>query len=477
MRSLFVVFACLATAACGDDGGLTPLADAPEFTDAGPDAPTTGLVTLTVTQDGVPREGVRVHFQNPDSTLVATMMTDVNGRASATMGIGGFVTALDPFLIPQGGSGPRDIYTYAGVKPGDQLKLNEGNAAATINFDLVFTPDPNSDRFSLFAPCLTGQLDITNTGGSGSGSGGPGGPISLTGCGTTTDITIIGFEPKSGIPHRALHAANVTLTEGGTLDLTASTFTDTTSLLYNYESVPANIAVVNTHSILVTPRGPVYDQDGLSVAVEAGAASLTGTRPTIANTLQVVATTTFGGAHSRQIVIDWGPPTTPYTLAMGNLLNPTILLADYATRPTFAATSHSVSWTADTAGRLADFATAQMFFDRPKVQNWRWSIAAPLTVATATSIAFPVLPTVDEQLNPVDGDNAFVDGLTTAKVPGGYDAVRADVHSINADDPNGIVTGPIGTAVVQELVFNKGRRRPLTTKQALHPFAPVKTRH
>jgi hypothetical protein len=75
----------------------------------------------------------------------------------------------------------------------------------------------------------------------------------------------------------------------------------------------------------------------------------------------------------------------------------------------------------------------------------------------------------DSDLNPIDGDNAFVDVLTTAKVPGGYDAIRANVHSIAGT--TGIVTGATGTAVVQELVFNKARRRPLTRAQILNPFA------
>src|SRR5689334_14899213 len=97
MRSLVV--GLVLVAACGDDP-VHHLPDAPPPPDAAPDGPVSGVVSLTVTLDGAPQMGVRVIFQNADSSLVMSTTTDATGTAMATMVAGGYVTALDPFKPP-----------------------------------------------------------------------------------------------------------------------------------------------------------------------------------------------------------------------------------------------------------------------------------------------------------------------------------------------------------------------------------------
>src|SRR5256885_510063 len=102
-------------AACGNDNVhhlADSGADTPPPSDVGVDGATTGTVTITILADGSV-SGVPVHFQNADNSLVATVATDSNGVASATMGAGGFVTAVSPFNA-------NELFTFAGVRPGDQ---------------------------------------------------------------------------------------------------------------------------------------------------------------------------------------------------------------------------------------------------------------------------------------------------------------------------------------------------------------------
>src|SRR5258706_3224479 len=117
-----VLLVVVLVAACGDDSNRH-IMDAPIVVPDGPtpDVPPTP-VTLTVTIDGVPHANVPVYFQNSDSHLVSATKTDASGVASAVLVAGGFVTAVDPystaFGLPQ-----NNLYTFAGVKPGDNLLL------------------------------------------------------------------------------------------------------------------------------------------------------------------------------------------------------------------------------------------------------------------------------------------------------------------------------------------------------------------
>src|SRR5687768_1531790 len=127
MRKLLGLLVLLG--ACGDDP-VKRLPDGPPQIDALPppiDTPT-GPVTLTITSGTMPVMGIKVYFQNSDSSLVSATETDASGVASATMDPGGYVTAVNPFtrVLPSfGGFAREQIRTFAGVKPGDQLQLKD----------------------------------------------------------------------------------------------------------------------------------------------------------------------------------------------------------------------------------------------------------------------------------------------------------------------------------------------------------------
>ncbi|MGN6103703.1 MAG: hypothetical protein ACTHU0_01235, partial [Kofleriaceae bacterium] len=174
-----LVLSLLSAAACGDDG-VHHLPDAPPPPDA-PDP--VQPVTVKITIGDEPQSGIAVYFQNPDSSLVSAARTDTNGVASALMERGGYVTAIEPFNLPRGIS-TSELYTYAGVKPGDQLALHTEGSQSYISVDVRVPIEPTASGYYLHNACDNSWWDLTNSGGSGSGSGTPGGQISMPACGS-----------------------------------------------------------------------------------------------------------------------------------------------------------------------------------------------------------------------------------------------------------------------------------------------------
>lgn len=463
MATMRRVLALLLIAACGDDE-FTGLPDGPTPPDGTPDTPTEGLVKLTVTDSGLPRMGIKVYFQNADSSLVSATMTDVSGVASAVMEAGGFVTAIDPFPIrtPQlgGGLGLHEIKSFAGVKPLDELVLDRAAPLenTTVNVSLIVNPDANvpGASYALFAPCLSSGIGIGGGSGSG-GSGSVGGPVTFTGCGTTTDITITASD-NTGV-RSSIHKANVTLTEGEAIDLTDLTYAASVDATWQYTNVPAAIASIDVVDVLVTPRGPQFlSFDGAIIDAGTGITQAR-KRPVIDGSVQVVLSDLFGTPNSRHTVLEWGPTTTAYSKSLTD-----VLLSDYATLPVYDVATKSVTWTVDAAA-TPDLAIIRTPFFREAASSldWDWEIAAP--IGAEVTVRYPVLPAPDDQFNPIATDSVFnVDRLTTAKVPGGYDAVRNVVLSLDGDPNTGLpldlVAGATGTVVSEDIRFAKGKRTP-----------------
>src|SRR5580693_1936798 len=137
MRSFCVV---LIVAACGDSGvrhssdAPATFGDAPGIGDA-PIAPTP--VVVTVTYDGSGVAGLSAIFTNADGSPVTTLLTDATGTASQLLGAGGYVTVVDPFPIEPSFIAPSNLYTWAGVNPGDHLVLYESSqSGSAIDFTL-----------------------------------------------------------------------------------------------------------------------------------------------------------------------------------------------------------------------------------------------------------------------------------------------------------------------------------------------------
>ncbi len=452
MRSL-PLFLSLAFVACGGDNLVKPIPDAAPRPDT-PDAPTAGLVKLTITVGTTPQANVTVYFQNADSSLVSATTTDASGVASATMEPGGFVTAIDAFPA-QLGIAARALTTFSGVKPGDELVLAQPDNVNGTSLTILASLDPSQTAVSyeVHTPC-SGSTDITN----GIGSGGT--TVTLFGCGATTDFTVVGRDQGSH-PIKAFFKPNVAISDGATIDLTGETYVDTESASFDFTNLPDSVASLQAGGFQLGPHGVAFDTFN-SAAVTSNAASITGVqRPVIANATQVTLSRFFGSANGLPSVVDWGPASTSYAFSATD-----VFLNEYQSAPTWDFTSNGVTWTADSAGQQPDFVRVFGQFQRTDAQQnvtfWQWELVAP---GDTTSAVFPQLPAPDDVFTPLATDDTQdILSLTTAKVPGGYDAVRAVVLS-SFDSffglPTGLILGPSGRLVFEELALRavRGNRK------------------
>jgi hypothetical protein len=464
MARMRKVLALVLLVACGDDE-FTGLPDGPQGPDGTPDTPTEGLVKLTVTDAGLPRMGVKVYFQNADSSLVSATMTDVNGVASAVMEAGGFVTAIQPFAqqLPTGVAST-ELKTFAGVKPLDELVLSRDDLPpAVVNATVLANPDPavvNGGNYTLYSPCQSNGLSIGSTGsGSGSGSGSISSGVTFIGCGATTDLTVV-VTDFGGVVQSSIHKPNVTLTEKGIIDLTDLTYVAAETATWEFTNVPAFIGSFNVTDALATTSGPQFVTfDGAAIDNATGI-TLPHPRPVIDNSAQIVLANFSGAPVSTHGVLEWGPPTTAYSKSLTD-----VLLASYATLPEYSLANKSVTWTVD-PGPAPDFAIIRtdLFRKTAPLLDWDWEIAAP--VGTELTVRYPVLPAPDDQFNPITNDSTTVNRLTTAKLAGGYDAIREVVLSLDGDPNTGLpldlVVGATGRVVTEDLPNLRAKRTPGT---------------
>ncbi len=435
MKSL--AFALVLFTACGDDA-VRHLGDAPPIPDASVDA-AIAPVSLKLTFDGVPRPGVDVYFQDAASTLIAVVPTGSDGIAAALMEPGGFVTVIDAFPLT-GKSSPKLVRTFAGVKPGDLLLVDEGyGGPPQLSVTLTVPVDTSASQYDVYTSC-SGKHTLVGAGGSG---GVPSGTIYMQGCNGFADVLVQTFD-YNGQPLGWFYHPDVAVSDQQAITLTDTYATTSTDVTMMFTNVPAEFSSIAFRTVLASPRGPVSDVV-LSTDVTGGAASASFSRPPVTNGISVTALRPLPsnniGAHT---VVQWGAPSV-LTIDLANALLPL-----YTTFPSFTPATHSVSWTAG-AGIAPDLVIGEVSayrFTGPPNASWRWRIVAPY----ATTLTLPVLPAAIAEYNIATDDQPSLAELTTAKVPGGYDAVRARLHTIrDAFGLEGFVAGATGRIVYETL--------------------------
>ena len=400
------------------------------------DAPVTPQpVTVTVKADGVGQEGVVVHFQNADSTLVATEMTDATGTASHPMNAGGFVTAIDPFPpdvqtgLPQGPS--HDIRTFAGVKPGDHLRIEDNDGGEqSMTMTMTLPPQTNSS-ISFFD--VTSTCGGTTLSGTGSGGSNPSGTMYFYGC-ASADILVTAMDGNAN-PLEYFFVANQAVTNEGALDYTAKTYSGLATRTYTLGNQPANVVDMSVKQQLATTKGPLSEFRASAAGTPAMASI---SFPNIANGLGIVEVD--GRTNNMEhVALDWGAlSTSGYTTDFGARM-----LHD-ATSFSFDGATHAASWTQPTAGVAPDFVAVRLFGTRQSATEYRyvnWQIVAPYT---ALSVSLPTLPAGTFDLNFTADDPVDVDDVIFGKVPGGYDALRPVFYAIQG--PFELTAGPNGSA-------------------------------
>lgn len=379
-------------AACGDSIQL-PAADAPVDD-------RTGLVTLTVQSDLFRVDDLLVYFQAADSQLVLSTRTDGAGVANAFMADGGFVTVINP------SNGQREIYTYAGVKSGDQLVLDLRNSPnlREIQNELQVPFEPTAMFYELSSSCAFGSPTELF----------PRPPessfISLFGCPEKVNFLLRAHDGMG--MSRYLYQPGVPIDMLGPLQLEGSYEVPRAATL-SVIQVPADIT-----DLFVTQQLdgiPLQSSSVQSLAPVAGEAQIALELPVadgavLATRLDALDLGTLGVQH----VIQIGPnDSTAIDLRGG--------LRAYTSRPTFEPTTQTIQWTEASSGVIADFVITDMNFFGPEGSS-RWAVFGPR--GAEPRLRLPMLPRVE--LNPTDAESVFIFTLLNVAIDGGYDRVRPD---------------------------------------------------
>jgi hypothetical protein len=324
------------------------------------------------------------------------------------------------------------LRTFAGVKAGDELVLNE--SVSGVNTSVTVTAPIDSDAavtdYIFLSPCDSDSVakptDASN----------PTIQLGFYGeCLTSTDIVIASLDANGEIVHW-LYASNVTPTSNA-IDLSAMTLATAGTLKsYTFSNVPAAIGGLNMTQQLASSKGVVVDR---------GDVDLTGTSPTHSWTLPpftnavdlVLSMMPMESGLGDHALVDWGPFSATYTTDVGARL-----VIEPTTPASFDTTTHQVQWTPATTGVTPDFsmafATALRATSSLEID---WQLSAPYN---AGIIQFPTLPVESgKDYNFAATDETGIDQVIVGKVTGGYDGIREIIQSL--DGPQAIIgTAPTG---------------------------------
>jgi hypothetical protein len=446
------VLALALLAACGNDLHHTVdalPADAPGDTlvPSGNDPPA-NAVKLAVRRGTGAVPDVAVYFQDPSSAVIEQALTNESGLAWALMPDGGFVTAVEHV-----GDGLDEITTFSAVAPADALRLDfmdpgqrkEWPIKLSFPFDaggtaasyLVHT-SCNSETIGLATPIPVAADDNQ---------------ITLSGCDDGfADFAIESFDVDGNSTGRALYAAAVALpapqppTGAGTtfvpLQLTGA-FNALEVHTLDYVNVSEAVGSLGIlHGISADRR--TYE---VTDSKPRAGASISTTISVPAGAMTMLTATVgypaSSAANDQQLLLDWGPASTAYTLDAAQSYLP-----GYNTAPSYDVASRTVTWVEGTAPIQPDLVRARIHVyrdDIPSGRSWGWRIVAPRTATAA--VAFPQLPILGFDFNPADGDVVGVDELTNVKLPGGYATWRARAFT----DVTRAVSGSSGKIFVETL--------------------------
>jgi len=355
-------------------------------------------VQIVVRESALPQPNVEVIFQNSDNTVVADVMTDADGRATAEMPDGGNLTVIRTFPAPTPPATPlpAEAYTYVGVKAGDRLVLvrptSDQAPTSAIN---VLVSDTGGGTVTVSTPCGSGQ-----------------------GTAPTVPITIRGCSPDAFYvtSNQASFFAHVPYSEN--VDLSAMTLRETLSSTVLATNVAPNTTV--TLEDRVEFNGFLLYSSGAQ-RVDATAANLD--LPQIDSVEQVTVTQVTDASASTQAVAAHGPYTSvapPVDASFG-------LIASVTAKPTFSPAT--ITWTEGNTG-TPSFVISSLAVTRggPATPDNTYvrTIIAPYA---GPSLQMPVLPGAAVIYNPAMTDQVDL-SLGLVKVAGGYDALRASVFTV-----------------------------------------------
>ncbi len=357
MRSVVLV---AALAGCGD--GLTVAGDAATET---PDAPG-GLVEVQLVGDGA-LAGHRVYFQQRDSQLALSTTTNGEGRASAFMRPGGFVTvALE--------RGARvELYTHVDVEPGAHLIVGgamiEDETRPEWLTPIVKTLAPEPARYRLFAPGTNTSL-LSST-------ADPAGEwVIITNTAAEVDLLLVA-NLEDGAPVGYQYREDADLAYPVEFDGSYAPYQRSTVTI---EGRPPEASEYGVQQVLVDPSGELGNPATATVFDDSDVMTLE-PRP-----LPAVATlmTKYEPFTNSDHVVDWRPASTSTRLDLGGRSLRAIHAPAYA--------DHEIRWSDGTGSDLGDVVLANLQWSTFDV-SVNWYLLGPRT--SEPHLRVPVLPRAD----------------------------------------------------------------------------------
>ena len=378
----------LALVACGDGGTL------PDAT-TGSDAAARGRVTVRVHKQFDSAHD-RVIFQNADSTIVLVTQLNDAGEASALMAAGGFVSVFDGTL-------PNALYTWTGVRPGDELDLDlrfEQVGDQVPQASLRIAPLAGALDYFVFSRCesfteVSPALD------------GPFAPFGQP-CTTSTDLLLLARD-STAQPIGYRYTSQATVGAPGTIDMRGP-----------YAPFRATAEVIgppNTTVSILSKLAGVFYTIGTSALITDARVTVPLAMPDVADaTMQTTARSLNLTPEedalqpSEQTAVVWGPASATTTL---DLASPR--LRSLASRPALDLESYTIQWTEAPDGDPGDVVWVSI-----GLSGAQWIVIGART--DETFLRLPVVPYPG--LRP-DPETTFVGNFALVSTTGGYDRVRS----------------------------------------------------
>ncbi|GEM_PF-2626028 len=428
-RSLWVVALGLSVtgwAGCGDDSNRR-ITDAPQAAGDAPidSAPPGTPVTVTVTDNLGPTAMLAAYFQNVDSSIVSSTLTDTAGSASAVMAAGGYVTVVLPQTqLALGASSPLrySLYTWAGVKPGDHLVLDKSYLSGqpkNVQFTLPIDLQHVFSNYHITSNC--GSADTQTAAGSSQSTVVL--TVSFSNCPNDTADVIVYATSSNNTIVSSFSVLAQPIVDQGMVDYTAKAYGAPSSRAFELDNNDAPAQTIYATDHIATARGKLYSSQK-SLSLEATAIG-TQTLPALpTGSLETVELDQNVAVTSRT-VYEFGT-TGDYTRDWSTVRIPDF---DSTTTPDLDTSTHTLTWVNTAATSVApDISAASVYatrtLDATTSISFTWFIAGP---ATTPSLIYPTVPTDVQDFNIKVDDGHGIDGLGQLAVPGGYDALRATI--------------------------------------------------
>jgi hypothetical protein len=364
----------LALAACGDVTNNHTFNDAGPHDatapDAAPDAAVPGVVQITVyDQNGNLAVGSPVLFLDATDHVVADVVTDASGLAKATMLAGGSVTATMPAVLALA---PRatptanaNLFTFEGVKPGDQLQIGSPRYVQGVLTSTTVT-------LPRFASAATYQIN-TYCGGIGfpqpTATGVVSGVLQIDPMCPTPGVEVEAIDGTGNVV-ASFVKRDLTPT-APTLDLSAESFVAVHQVTINATNLPASVNSVFTNAQQFFGGFSFYYPNADLAIMGTTATGVENFETAGSNVLERFYVDRLNG---EQGFIRVAPePTGSETVDVGAHLIPWVL-----SRPAYDVDHNTYDWV-EAGGGTASGVTGTVTVTTPAGVSYTWSFVVPYT--------------------------------------------------------------------------------------------------